>query len=203
MIVVRVPGNSNHQNKFKKFHQSFENPPKKFKNLPTDLTKVVANEEDKIFMMMMQSTANYNQSFSYQNFTNAPPSNYVCRRCRVPGHWIQKCPLNPSKSHRFDPKTKMTGIPISMRFRKEENLNFQPKKVEIFDENLVCPICREIFRNPTRTPCCRKTFCYDCIESSILRSDEHECAACSEKYLMLSQLEMNEEISRQIFKVKN
>lgn len=215
LIVVRVPGISSSKNKNKKFQQSKEIashlPKISFKNLQIDLTKMTGSEEEKIYAMMMQSTVDYNArqqnygQFNSYNFSNPPPSSYVCRRCKVPGHWIQKCSLAPLKSTRFDPTSKMTGIPMSMRHQSSEIAKI-PKSNEHFNKEnfktLSCEICKEIFRNPTRTPCCRKTFCYDCIESSILNSDEHECPTCGEKYLMLSQLEVNEEIGREIFKIK-
>lgn len=215
LIVVRIPGISNVKNKNKRFQQNKEIPstlPKvAWKNVQTDLTKMTGSEEDKIYEMMMQSTFDYkaNQQnygkISSNSFSNPPPLHYVCRRCRIPGHWIQKCSLAPLKSTRFDPTSKMTGIPMSMRNQKSENIQIHKINENFNKENfksLSCEICKEIFRNPTRTPCCKKTFCYDCIESSILNSDEHECPSCGEKYLMLSQLEMNEEVGREVFKIK-
>lgn len=212
LIVVRVPGISTKNLRNKKFQQNKENPSNfpnlSWKNLNLDLTKMAGSEEKKIYAMMMQSTVEYNasqQNFNSQNFSNPPPVSYVCRRCKIPGHWIQKCSLAPPKTNRFDPKSRMTGIPMSMRLQKSENAQIHKNNENFNKENfksLSCEICKEIFRNPTRTPCCKKTFCFDCIESSILNSDEHECRACGEKYLMLSQLEMNEEVKLEILKIK-
>lgn len=171
------------------------------------------SEEEKIFAMMMQSTIDYNNNniFSQQshatNYSHPPPPTYICHRCHTAGHWIQKCSQKPLKNFRFDPKSRMTGIPMSMRFKSEEKYekiytkNFEILNKEIFAKYF-CEICKEIFRNPTLTPCCKSTFCYDCIEKEILESDEHECPKCGEKYLMLSQLKANEEAWGEILRIR-
>jgi hypothetical protein len=224
LVIVRIPGSSTNISKPKKFIKNFENiisenvkENKKFnsKILRTDLTSMPISEEDKIFAMMMQSTVDYNNNIfqsseiNSQNYSQLPPSSYICHRCHTPGHWIQKCSLKPNKTFRFDPKSRMTGIPMSMRFQKPQNENCE----KLFSENVknlnkeilanyFCDICKEIFRNPTLTPCCRTTFCYDCVERKILFSDEHECPKCEKKYLMLSQFEANEKIRAEILKIK-
>ncbi|KAF2640132.1 DWNN-domain-containing protein [Massarina eburnea CBS 473.64] len=43
-----------------------------------------------------------------------PPPGYVCRLCKVKGHWIQECPTNNDPNFKPPPETKRTtGIPRS------------------------------------------------------------------------------------------
>ena len=53
---------------------------------------------------------------------NGPPVNYVCNRCRVPGHWLQECPTRGDKEYDRARIVKPTGIPLSM-LQKVENVD--------------------------------------------------------------------------------
>eukprot|EP01084_Bolivina_argentea_P080097 145122_1 len=43
------------------------------------------------------------QSFPPQNqmIKNPPPTNYVCHKCNIMGHWIQECPLNTQQQQDY------------------------------------------------------------------------------------------------------
>jgi hypothetical protein len=43
-----------------------------------------------------------------------PPPNYICFRCRQPGHWINQCPTNGDPAYDVQKVKKATGIPRSM-----------------------------------------------------------------------------------------
>jgi E3 ubiquitin-protein ligase RBBP6 len=94
--------------------------------------------------------------------TGDVPANYRCHRCHKSGHWIKNCPLNPGKDHfhsKVRPESrKMTGIPRSLRENPPTNeAPEQPKVVEQKQEppeDLLCSICKGIFRDAVMIPCC-------------------------------------------------
>ncbi|KAF1379277.1 hypothetical protein PFLUV_G00174410 [Perca fluviatilis] len=77
-----------------------------------NLADVDASEEDKIKVMMNQSTydsMNYNKKFG-----TALPANYTCYRCGNTGHHIRNCPTSGDKISEAPLKIKKsTGIPRS------------------------------------------------------------------------------------------
>ena len=56
--------------------------------------------------------------------------------------------------------------------------------------NLACPLCERLTKNPVRTPCCRVTFCEECIQTHLL---EHDFVCrCGKKIASLDRLEPDE-----------
>ena len=124
--------------------------------------------------------------------TGDVPANYRCHKCNKPGHWIKNCPLNPPGGkdyhhHKVRPESKkMTGIPRSLR----DNLGvenqdpvqnqFVEEKREI-PEDLICAICKSIFKDAVMIPCCGSSFCDDCVRTALLESEDNECPDCKEK----------------------
>lgn len=57
--------------------------------------------------------------FSYNKLKKVPrgpvPKNYICHRCGMPGHFIQKCPRarDATATESFPKLKRSTGIPIS------------------------------------------------------------------------------------------
>lgn len=117
------------------------------------------------------------------------PQHYRCHRCHKTGHWIKNCPMNPPmKEHHMKVRAenkKMTGIPRSLRenpptTKEPEHHQFVEQKKEI-PEDLLCTICKNIFKDAVMIPCCGSSFCDECIRTSLLESDDNECPECSEK----------------------
>ena len=163
-------------------------------------------EEDKIFAMMMQSTLDYQnyQIQPKQNQFSVPPSTYICRKCRIPGHFIRNCTFVPKLSSRYNPKgprnesKKMTGIPMSMRNQTESTRQFYSSKVESFQvpKNLFCNICKDIFRNPVTMPCCKTIYCNECAVIKLLESDDSNCPKCDEKFIFPGMLDEDNEMKK-------
>ena len=98
----------------------------------------------------------------------------------------------PGKEHhhfKTRPESKkMTGIPRSLRdaigAENQEPIQspFVEEKIEI-PEDLVCAICKGIFKDAVMTPCCGSSFCDECVRTALLESEDNECPApdCREK----------------------
>ena len=54
---------------------------------------------------------------------------------------------------------------------------------ELQDRGLECSIDKRLFVEPTRTPCCRTTYCNECIINALLDNDL-QCPACGENVLI-------------------
>uniref|UniRef100_A0A0C9RHS3 Rbbp6_0 protein n=1 Tax=Fopius arisanus TaxID=64838 RepID=A0A0C9RHS3_9HYME len=48
-------------------------------------------------------------------------------------------------------------------------------------EDLICSICKDLLTDAVMVPCCGNSYCDECIRSSLLESEEHECPGCNEK----------------------
>mmetsp|Transcript_12427 Transcript_12427/g.38775 ORF Transcript_12427/g.38775 Transcript_12427/m.38775 type:complete len:531 (-) Transcript_12427:98-1690(-) len=71
------------------------------------------------------------------------------------------------------------------------------KRVE---ESLRCPLCHQMFRQATLSPCCGATFCSDCVIDRLAKSDSVEnsrCPGCN-KEVLAHQLVANEDIRKQV-----
>ena len=54
---------------------------------------------------------------------------------------------------------------------------------ELQNRGLECPIDKRLFIEPTRTPCCKITFCNECITNALLDNDL-QCPGCGENVLI-------------------
>lgn len=117
------------------------------------------------------------------------PANYRCHKCHKPGHWIKNCPLNPPGGKDFQhnksrpESNKKTGIPRSLRdgeAQEPTRNQFVEEKREV-PEDLICSICKGIFKDAVMIPCCGSSFCDECVRTALLESDENECPDCKEK----------------------
>lgn len=98
--------------------------------------------------------------------------------------------MNPIKEYHHSktrPESKkMTGIPRSLRDNppsKETNTELpkiMPQKREP-PEDLICSICKGIFKDAVMIPCCGSSFCDECIRTALLETDESVCPECEEK----------------------
>ncbi|XP_074041982.1 E3 ubiquitin-protein ligase RBBP6-like [Leptinotarsa decemlineata] len=83
-----------------------------------NLSSLNISEEDKIRLMMLQSTQNYDPSkykkFRGFNQVGRLPPNYRCHKCHQEGHWIKDCTFADGKGVK-----KSTGIPRSFMVNVE------------------------------------------------------------------------------------
>ncbi|KAM0924350.1 hypothetical protein ACQ4PT_004974 [Festuca glaucescens] len=97
----------------------------------------------------------------------APHAGYVCRRCRVPGHFIQHCPTNGNPRFDFGKATSVVS----------------PAPVAPVDDNgvpadLHCKICRKVMVDAVVTSkCCFSSFCERCIRAHIVANSKCVCGA--------------------------
>jgi hypothetical protein len=56
--------------------------------------------------------------------------------------------------------------------------------------NLACPLCERLAKNAVRTPCCRTTFCEECIQTHLLENDF--VCRCGKKVASLDRLEADD-----------
>ncbi|GMK53944.1 hypothetical protein CspeluHIS016_0105300 [Cutaneotrichosporon spelunceum] len=61
------------------------------------------------------------------------------------------------------------------------------------DPELVCPLCKKLLNDATRTPCCQTAYCEDCITSHLMEHD-FVCPSCESKIASLDKLEPDEDL---------
>ncbi|KAL1816615.1 hypothetical protein ACET3Z_019189 [Daucus carota] len=131
-----------------------------------------------------------------------PSPGYICRRCKVPGHFIQHCPTNGD--HDFDIKRYQPprGIPNSMlmasadgsyvlpggglavlkpdesAFEKEMQGIPSMRSAPVLPAELHCPICKAVMKDAVlASKCCLETFCDKCIRDYIMSNSLCTCGA--------------------------
>lgn len=79
------------------------------------------------------------------------------------------------------------------RFQAKQQINTAARKAEealskeLEEKGLACTIDRKLYNKPTRTPCCGKTFCHDCISNSLMEND-FRCPECDQTPVLLDDL---------------
>jgi protein MPE1 len=63
---------------------------------------------------------------------------------------------------------------------------------ELHARGLECPIDKRMFLEPTKTPCCQRTYCSDCITNALIDSD-FVCPGCSTEGVLLDNLSVDED----------
>ena len=58
---------------------------------------------------------------------------------------------------------------------------------ELQTRGLECPIDKRMFLEPTKTPCCHRTYCNDCITNALIESD-FVCPGCGTEGVLLDNL---------------
>ncbi|KAE8348274.1 DWNN domain-containing protein [Aspergillus coremiiformis] len=58
---------------------------------------------------------------------------------------------------------------------------------ELQARGLQCPIDKRMFLEPTKTPCCQRTYCNDCITNALIESD-FVCPGCGTEGVLLDNL---------------
>lgn len=64
----------------------------------------------------------------------------------------------------------------------------KPNENENPPDDLLCPICKEIFRDAVITPCCHQNFCDECIRNALLESDDFECPHCHRQSVAMDEI---------------
>jgi protein MPE1 len=60
-----------------------------------------------------------------------------------------------------------------------------------------CEICRRWAKRATRTPCCKKLYCFRCVEHALVVAD-FMCPGCEDKEVLLDALVPDEEVRSQV-----
>ena len=136
------------------------------------------------------------------NKTAILPPNYVCHRCRQPGHLISDCPTNGNPD--FDLKKAPKGIPKNL---KKENLPEQVEdkfiksiindEITYFDtskgimEEFQCSVCKDLFDQPSMMPCCKINYCWKCIMQVVQSSHHFKCPNCHEDEISIKHVVPN------------
>ena len=60
-----------------------------------------------------------------------------------------------------------------------------------------CQICGKLVKDATRTPCCKKLFCDQCIQSALLESD-FVCPGCGANEILLDDLIVDQDVRDQV-----
>jgi hypothetical protein len=164
-----------------------------------DLARASAPESDKIKAMMKQSNVDFDPSL-YQKIL---PSNYVCFRCGVKGHFIRNCPTLGDSRYNLPSKVNSRQPQISrellnMRMQEEDRLinrlrlqHMAPSlgpvvgsdlllQGDLIPTDLQCPVCSSIFEDCVITPCCGRSYCDKCIRSHLVDND-CVCPGCNDK----------------------
>lgn len=68
---------------------------------------------------------------------------------------------------------------------------------ELRDRGLECSIDNRLFVEPTKTPCCRTTYCNECITNSLLENDL-TCPSCSTENILIDDLLPDEETAAEV-----
>ncbi|PLB35511.1 cleavage polyadenylation factor subunit MPE1 [Aspergillus candidus] len=68
---------------------------------------------------------------------------------------------------------------------------------ELQSRGIECPIDKRIFLEPTKTPCCQRTYCNDCITNALIESD-FVCPGCSTEGVLLDNLTVDDESAAKI-----
>uniref|UniRef100_A0ACD5URT7 Uncharacterized protein n=1 Tax=Avena sativa TaxID=4498 RepID=A0ACD5URT7_AVESA len=96
----------------------------------------------------------------------APHAGYVCRRCRVPGHFIQHCPTNGDPRFNFGPPA-----PAAPSADNDDDDDGVPA-------DLHCKICKKVMSAAVMSSkCCFSSFCDRCIRAHIVANSKCACGA--------------------------
>lgn len=85
----------------------------------------------------------------------------------------------------YQEKVKASAAAAAEAAAAEESKALQARGLE-------CPIDKRMFLEPTKTPCCQRTYCNDCISNALIESD-FVCPGCSTEGVLLDNLIPDEE----------
>jgi protein MPE1 len=90
----------------------------------------------------------------------------------------------------YQEKAKASAAAAAEAAAAEESKALQARGLE-------CPIDKRMFLEPTKTPCCQRTYCNDCISNALIESD-FVCPGCSTEGVLLDNLTPDEEAASKI-----
>jgi protein MPE1 len=85
----------------------------------------------------------------------------------------------------YQEKAKASAAAAAEAAAAEESKALQARGLE-------CPIDKRMFLEPTKTPCCQRTYCNDCISNALIESD-FVCPGCSTEGVLLDNLTPDDE----------
>ena len=68
---------------------------------------------------------------------------------------------------------------------------------ELQERGLECPIDKRLFVDPTKTPCCHKTFCHECISNALVENDL-KCPECATEDVPIDNLPADTEMAEKV-----
>ncbi|CAG8222521.1 unnamed protein product [Penicillium olsonii] len=90
----------------------------------------------------------------------------------------------------YQEKAKASAAAAAEAAAAEESKALQARGLE-------CPIDKRMFLDPTKTPCCERTYCNDCISNALIESD-FVCPGCSTEGVLLDNLTPDDESASKI-----
>lgn len=90
----------------------------------------------------------------------------------------------------YQEKAKASAAAAAEAAAAEESKVLQARGLE-------CPIDKRMFIEPTKTPCCHRTYCNDCISNALIESD-FVCPGCSTEGVLLDNLTPDDEVTSKI-----
>ena len=90
----------------------------------------------------------------------------------------------------YQEKLKASAAAAAEAAAAEESRALQARGLE-------CPIDKRMFLEPTKTPCCHRTYCNDCISNALIESD-FVCPGCATEGVLLDNLTPDDEAVSQI-----
>ncbi|KAJ5558144.1 hypothetical protein N7535_008360 [Penicillium sp. DV-2018c] len=90
----------------------------------------------------------------------------------------------------YQEKAKASAAAAAEAAAAEESKALQARGLE-------CPIDKRMFLEPTKTPCCQRTYCNDCISNALIESD-FVCPGCATEGVLLDNLTADDEAASKI-----
>ncbi|KAI9826190.1 MAG: hypothetical protein M1826_006705 [Phylliscum demangeonii] len=68
---------------------------------------------------------------------------------------------------------------------------------ELQERGLQCPTDKRLFIDPTKTPCCKRTYCNDCITNALIEGDL-TCPGCQSEGILIDDLVPDKEVAAEV-----
>nr|XP_034570949.1 E3 ubiquitin ligase PARAQUAT TOLERANCE 3-like [Setaria viridis] len=119
----------------------------------------------------------------------APPAGYVCHRCRVPGHFIQHCPINVDPRYDLGRASSNTNLPTPTPVSTSPD--------DKVPRELHCKICSKVMADAVvASRCCFGSFCNACIRGQIAAKSRCACGAQSRADDLIPNLTLRATIAK-------
>ncbi|KAI9485760.1 MAG: hypothetical protein EXX96DRAFT_604046 [Benjaminiella poitrasii] len=128
--------------------------------------------------------------------TQKPPTGYVCFKCGQPGHWIYYCPNVPKGQfvqrvgmNNRNSNNNMGNQTIMINDSQQRQQQQEEEEGSQKPQELTCMICDKIMTDAVLVPCCGKSFCKECITSTLEKMNH--CPFCNQENVSIEQLVPN------------